>query len=411
VRFHRLFAGALTALAVSLAARSAAAQPAGPAQPELAPFPDGSGSAPTPKNPSTGVYVSFADSAASLPQDDIRTAVTRELEHRPDDGSTVTGELNVSVEGDHIIVRFRGAQAYTERVLPLPEERAQIPVMLALLAGNLARDQRAAVRPEPAALAAPVAPKPPAPRVPPTPPYARHYLGLHLAQDFMFVGGQNLCDPMLNELNQSYACFYAGTSNPFFHTPNPSTDSVASTLAVATTRVLLSYDFALSARFTLGLRAGFAFRGGPPAGQNPNLPGSGVPFFPGHLEARASYWFVPLTNRPWGAFIGVGGGLAQLDAKVSHSVVDCETVPDAMPEDPDEASAYHICAAGTPVNGQTTTELDAWKKAGQGFVAVHGGAMLHLSEHIAATLDLNVLFMTPASGVAFEPAVGMVYAP
>lgn len=396
------------ALAVTFTARGAATQP------DTARSTDGSGGAPTPKNTSTGISVSFDPSAENLPQDEIRAAVARELEHRPDDGSAVSGDFNVSVEGGHIVVRFKSPQSYTERVLPVPEEREQIPVMLGLLAGNLARDQAAAVRPKP------VAPAPPPPPLPlphrakpierPGPVYSRHLLGIHVAQDFLFVGGQNVCDPYLGQADDNYTCVYAGTDEAFFHRPSPSTDGVTNTVVAATTRLLLSYDFAVSPRFTLGLRAGYAFRGGPAAGQVPGVTGSGTPFMPGHIELRASYWLVPLTHRPWHAFLGVGGGLAQVDGKVSHSVVDCEEMEAEHPGSV-EGETFRTCTGGTPINGQTTTELDAWKKTGLGFVAVNGGAMLDLNDYLAATLDVSVLLLMPASGVSLQPSLGVVYTP
>jgi len=122
---------------------------------------------------------------------------------------------------------------------------------------------------------------------------------------------------------------------------------------------------------------------------------------------------VPLTNRSWSGFVGLGAGLAQIDAKADHQVVDCQAVADAntTPADPAGDAAFDACRQGTPVNGQTTTDLDAWKKTGQAFVAIHGGALLRLSDRVGATLDLNVLFMTPATAVAFEPALGMVFTP
>lgn len=396
MRFHRPFSAALIAAAVTLAARSAAAQ---------------------------GIAVSFDESAAALPQDDIRTAVARELLHQPADGVAVSGALDVSVESEHIIVRFRSAQGYTERVLPLPEEREQIPVMLGLLAGNLARDQRAAVRPEPAAPAIALEPtvtparERPAPQPQkPRPPYPRHFLGLHIAQDLMVVSGKNACDPSVGQVSENFACFYAGTEEPFVNAVEPSSDTVNSTLSIATTRVLLSYDFAVIPRLTLGLRAGYAFGGGPPAGKSPTPDGSGAStagtaFMPWHVELRGSYWLTSLTQRQaWHAFVGVGLGLAQVDAKARHAVVDCEVFAGGH-DTGEQLLSYEECRQGLHPEAAATTELDAWKKTGQGFAAAHVGAMMNVSESVAAMLDLSIMMMFPAYGVSFEPSVGMVVTP
>jgi hypothetical protein len=170
------------------------------------------------------VRVSFEPSAAALPQEEIRAAVGRELERRPNNEPIVAGELSVAIEGEHLILRFRSREGYTERLLPLPEDRTQIPLLLALLASNLARDQRVDVRAAepPAPRAQPDAPRP-APE-PARPAYKRHHFGIHVAQDVTFVGGTNVCDPYTNVA--PYSCFYEGTDEPFFHRPAPDTDSI-----------------------------------------------------------------------------------------------------------------------------------------------------------------------------------------
>jgi hypothetical protein len=418
VRFHRLFSAALAAVAVTLTARSAATQT------DPARSTDGNGGAPTPqKNQSTGIAVSFDASAAALPQDDIRAAIARELSHQPGDGTAVTGTLEIAVEDNHIVARFRSPQGYTERVLPLPEEHAQISVMLGLLAGNLARDQLPAVRPEPPPPAAvveptvtPVRDRPPPPREKPTPPYARHYLGLHVAQDLMVVSGMNACDPNAGQFADNFACFYAGTEEPFYHVPDPGTDNINGTWSVATTRLLFSYDYALATRLTLGLRAGYAFRGGPPAGKSPTFDGSGgstggTAFMPWHLEVRAAYWFTPLSKRTaWHGFLGIGLGLAQVDAMVHHEVVDCELFAGDLNTEAGMLR-YQECRDGAHSAEPKNVKLDAWKKTGQAFAAARGGAMLSLTDSLAANFELSVLAMFPAPGVSFEPSVGMVLTP
>jgi hypothetical protein len=355
-----------------------------------------------------------------LPQEEIRAAVARELEHRRLDAAPVAGELTVGIEADHLIARFRSADGYTERLLPLPEDRTQVPLLLALLASTLASDQVAALR----RVTPPVPERPPpaaTARRAPAASYKHHYLGLHVAQDVAFVGGSNLCDPYAGAPNENYACFYAGTEDPFFHRPAPSTDSIDKGAALATTRVLVSYDLAPWSVVSFGLRAGLAFRGGPPAGMAPADTGvvdapftipahssgqGGTAFFPYHFELRASYWFLPLTNPTWRAYAGAGVGLAQVDAKVRHGVVDCEDVGQAAGG---SADAYAACVSSNA--GATTvptTELDAWKKEGQAFAALHAGGTLTLVGDLAAELNVNVMFMSPWGGVVLEPSLGVV---
>jgi len=184
------------------------------------------------------ISVTFADSADNLPQDEIRAAVARELEHRPTESVPISGELEIAVQGQQLFVRFHGARGYTGRVLPLPEERSQIPVILALAAGNLVRDQAAAVHAE---LPTEPAPKPvtaedraqdaallsPAVLKPPPPAYGRHYFGLHFAQDFTVVSGENVCDASTGP-DHGFYCFYPDSDRAFDHvvdsSPNADVD-------------------------------------------------------------------------------------------------------------------------------------------------------------------------------------------
>ena len=61
-------------------------------------------------------------------------------------------------------------------------------------------------------------------------PYKKNWLGLHFAQDFAIVGGNNDCDPTLGQKNENFACFYEGTSDvhsdahPSANTPPPAKD-------------------------------------------------------------------------------------------------------------------------------------------------------------------------------------------
>lgn len=398
--------------------------------------PDGSsgeGLSALPPPPYTPIVVRFDASAASLPQDQIRVAIERELEHRPSNERLVAGELEIALEGNHVVARFRSPDGYTERVLPLPGDRSEVPLLLALLASNLARDQRAGVR---TASVPPVEPKQ-APTPKPAPPaqrahapsYKVHHFGLHLAQDILFVGGENVCDPTRGPADGNYACFYEGTEQPFFHTPDPSTDSIPHGLALATTRLLFSYDLAPWPMLSFGVRVGYAFRGGPPAGmttaQGLYAPGTrysipadapasgGTAFIPAHVELRASYWLAPLTNATWRGFIGAGLGLAQIDAKVRHAVIDCDAVADAAasfdPSDADGSRAYQACVnEGADPFGVGPTLIDAWKKTGQAFVALHAGGTLTLIGDLAAELNVNAMFMFPGRGLALEPSLGLV---
>jgi hypothetical protein len=262
-------------------------------------------------------------------------------------------------------------------------------------------------------------------------PYKKNWLGVSIAQDFAFVGGYNVCDPKLGQQSDNYACFYQGTSDqPFFHTPYPLTDSINSGMAVATTRVMLTYDRAFLPSLTAGARLGFAFGGGPPAGQSPP-PGvtdppahtkgtGGTAFLPIHFEVRLAYWFVPLTAKVFHAYAVVGGGMAQVDAKVKVNEYDCEDAG-KNPNHPEEntpfgalmLNAYQQCRSGQKtyynIHYHTPVPVDAWKKMGQGFVDFGAGGMLSIAKNMGITLEMKGMYMFPATGFVLEPALGYQY--
>jgi hypothetical protein len=165
---------------------------------------------------------------------------------------------------------------------------------------------------------------------------------------------------------------------------------VSSGAALATTRFLLSLDYAFAPNITAGLRVGFALGGGPPAGRIveynaddtvSSVIEEGTPFLPLHLEARGSYWFGnnPLARSGLRPYVHAGGGLAQVDADVNVSIED-----------------------------EKIRSVDAWKKMGQAFITLGGGVVYAFTPTLGAQLNLNCMFMLPDSGFVLEPSLGMV---
>ncbi len=269
--------------------------------------------------------------------------------------------------------------------------------------------------------------------------YKRNWLGIDIAQDIAFVGGYNVCDPKLGQQSDNYACFYQGTTNqPFFHTPYPLRDGISTGAVLATTRIMLSYDRAFSPNITVGGRLGFAFGGGPPAGMQPPVgvqdpPAhsqgtGGTAFLPVHLEVRGAFWFLPLSAKFFRAYALVGGGMAQVDAKVRINEYDCEdagkgasadaTNPNYEPNytDPktgEVLSPYNQCRSGKKtyynIAHHKAVPVDGWKKMGQGFLEIGAGTMLALGPKMGATVEAKLLYMLPASGVVIQPTLGFNY--
>jgi hypothetical protein len=97
----------------------------------------------------------------------------------------------------------------------------------------------------------------------------------------------------------------------------------------------------------------------------------------------------------------VGGGMAQVDAKVAVTVYDCSmnATPDA-------------CAAGSESVNQTSLpqkKVDAWKKLGQGFAAAGGGVVYAINPQLGIQGNINLMYMLGSSGPVLEPSLGLVY--
>jgi hypothetical protein len=243
--------------------------------------------------------------------------------------------------------------------------------------------------------------------------YAKNWFGVHVAQDLAFAGGSDICTQD-SQNNDGFACYYAGSrTGAYVDDPYPGATTDTS-LVLATTRILLSYDRALTSHWVIGARVGYAFGGGPPSGRDVvynddgdivEVVEEGLSFLPYHVEARVSYWFGAnaLGRKGFRPYAHAGGGLAQVDAKVVNSVKDCGLLaPFGTPD-------YIRCANGDlPADDPRlrTVELDAWKKLGQGFVTVGGGVVYAFTNKLGAQLNLNLMYTLPESGIVIEPSLG-----
>ncbi len=235
----------------------------------------------------------------------------------------------------------------------------------------------------------------------PSGPWKKNWFGLHVAQDLAIVGGSDVCS-QASQNNEGFACFYKGTEDQYLFNPQPGVANKISTgIAPATTRFMLSFDRVFTKNIAIGARAGFAIGGGPAAGANKD-----VKFLPIHGELRGSYWFgkEPFVKTGLRPYIHVGGGVAQVDAKLPVTVRDCA---DGQ-KNPDLTSVkYEACSRGAAQGAPL--ELDAYKKLGQSFVTVGGGAMYALSPNSGLQLNVNIMFMLPTTGQVIQPSLGYVF--
>lgn len=204
-------------------------------------------------------------------------------------------------------------------------------------------------------------------------PYKKNLLGLHLAADFAFLSGKDVC------AGKDFSCFYGGgIPYPAAATDGGPRPNYAGNLnggaAPGTIRLLASYERLVTPNIGVGGRLGFAFGGGPKAA-------NGASFLPVHIEVRGKYWigrgvFSRKGLRP---YVFLGGGMAQVDAKLTVTILDTK-------------SGQH--------------QLDAYRKLGQGFIAGGGGAMYAFGQNHGLVVNLNLMYMLPASGPVIEPSLG-----
>lgn len=401
--------------------------------------------------------VELEPTAAALPEGDIRVAIEKEL-GRPVSGAdtTLPSDVTIGVADGKLVIRVKQGSNVIERSVPLPSNLADVPLTVSLIVGNLARDQSVGLAAPPAAPPASAGAPPPAPApaprqrqsrpkpdderplLAPFPGEARfrsRWIGVHVAQDFALVGGNNVCDPNRGQMRDNYSCFYEGTTDqPFVHTPFPHRDSIQQGLVRATERVLVSFDHAFLPSLSVGVRAGYAFGGGPRAGQEVRGVDGAVPdrargsggtrFFPYHLEVKVAWWWLPLTNKYVRAYVQASAGTAQVDAKVSLPVYDCTHAgsPDLRPEETSQSMSWTDPSTGrvyTPLEQceegkgyynyryYSPTRVDAWKKMGQLFLSLGAGGMVSITDQLGVVLNLNGMVMLPASGFVLQPSLGI----
>ncbi len=247
-------------------------------------------------------------------------------------------------------------------------------------------------------------------------PYKKNWFGLHYGIDIAVIGGSNVCGD-----GGGYECYTAGSrSEPYGGPPYPGTGIDTGT-AMGTHRIMLSYDRAFTANIMGGVRLGWALFGGPPAitsfgreddpttAEDESLDPSDdkkISFLPVHAEARFSYWFGrgALGKKGLRPYVFLGGGLAQVDAKVPVTVYDCHGHPTGQncvdgvepPAGPDESTLPQ-------------KKLDAWKKLGQGFVTAGGGLVYAFTGNLGVQANFNFMYMLGSSGPVLEPSLGFVY--
>ena len=204
-------------------------------------------------------------------------------------------------------------------------------------------------------------------------PYKRNWFSLAFQVDALLLpSASNACAG-----GTGYTCFGEG-----YYAGRPlagADDVVNGGIRLATMRVLLGYDRALTPNFTVGASLGYAFRGGP---QRPG----GSAFEPVHAEARASYWFGhdPLARSGLRFFVTASVGMAQVDGSIPVDL-------------------YASTAAYQAGQSQDYT---AWKKTGLGFASLGFGVMYAVTAGSGVVAVLKGQEMFPTTGTVAALQLG-----
>jgi hypothetical protein len=201
-----------------------------------------------------------------------------------------------------------------------------------------------------------------------------NWLSLAFEQDLLLLpSANNVCAG-----GSGYTCFQSnGTYDKLVPDPknNGNADSVTGGLALANQIIMAGYDRSLGSNFTVGARIGFAISSAP------TRPG-GTGYFPLHLEARATYWIGhnALSRKGFRPFVLLAGGGQEVASSLSSFVYDTGST---------QASQYQ-----------------AWKRTGQGFVALGVGTAIAFSPNFGVVVEVRGMQLFPTSGTALGLQLG-----
>ncbi len=202
---------------------------------------------------------------------------------------------------------------------------------------------------------------------------------LGFQQDFLLL---NSTDQVCSG-ETGWTCFEGDSQAGYYGTKpyagREAGNELAGGVQTGTVRLLAGYDRFLGNHWALGARLGVAFGGGPKA------PG-GRSFLPFHGEGRLAYWLDGNSEDAVGfhPYVLLGGGIAQLDAKLSVTVFD---------------------GTGSDTRGERR-RVNAWYKSGTAFGEAGFGAMLALAPGQGPVAELKLLQMFGVSSTNPSLLVG-----
>lgn len=213
-------------------------------------------------------------------------------------------------------------------------------------------------------------------------PRRKNWFSLELSQGAGVVMAQGACSVASQE-NEGYACFRQRDGAIYRGRPVYSDEGLASGWAQA--RVLVSYERLLFYNTSLAARFGYAF-----AGSGPTLPGARE-YVPYSAEIVARYWLGddPFARHRLRSYVLLGAGLGELDVAFDAHVR----------EDPN--------APYTQSGNDLEQELEAWRRAGDGFVSLGVGATYSVSDALAPVIELSASQTFPYGALVVSGNIGI----
>lgn len=210
------------------------------------------------------------------------------------------------------------------------------------------------------------------------------WMGVSVLQEASLASGDGLCTKE-SQLGTGFVCF-RDTGSQYHGTPmQGATLSVGPSLA--TTRLLLVADFATPSPVALGVRIGYAFRGGP-------TPDGGHRFIPFHGEARLSVFFArrAFSTSGFAPFAFIGGGIAQLDARYGVEIGEDTSAP----------------PPANQLDNPPRQHLDVWHKSGPGLGTFGLGGFVATGAFHGFLFELKGSVFFPSLGGAAGLGAGYV---
>jgi hypothetical protein len=213
-------------------------------------------------------------------------------------------------------------------------------------------------------------------------PRRYNWLSLEVSQSAGVVSEQGACS-VANQENEGYACYRQLDGEVYRGRPVYSDEGLAAGWGQA--RVLVGYERLLFYDTSLAARIGYAF-----AGSGPSLPGS-ADYVPYSVELLARHWLGnDLFARPGlRSYLMLGVGAAQHDIAFRAHVR----------EDPH--------APYTQAGNDLEQTLHAWRRAGDGFIAVGAGAVYAISPAFAPSFELSACQTFPYGATLLTANLGI----